>query len=142
VSGRTRITGALVGLIALVVLGWLFSGGVGDSTGGTGVNDQGAIATTGVDTGARPLSELPPQAADIWQLIEADGPFEYERDGATFGNREGLLPQRADGYYREYTVPTPGEDDRGARRFVTGVGGELFYTADHYRSFVLVDPDR
>jgi len=141
VSGRTRITGALVGLIALVVLGWLFSGGIGDSTdstGGPGVNDQSAVATTR----ARPLSELPPQAADIWQLIEADGPFEYDRDGATFGNREGLLPKRADGYYREYTVPTPGENDRGARRFVTGAGGELFYTADHYRSFVPVDPDR
>ncbi|MDQ3988514.1 MAG: ribonuclease N, partial [Actinomycetota bacterium] len=70
------------------------------------------------------------------------GPFPYEQDGTTFGNREGLLPDRERGWYREYTVPTPGEDDRGARRLVTGGERELYYTDDHYDSFVAVDPDR
>ena len=58
-----------------------------------------------------------------------------ERDGVVFGNRERLLPQRERGYYREYTVPTPGLKHRGARRIVAGRGGELYYTDDHYRSF-------
>lgn len=75
------------------------------------------------------------------ELIQRDGPFPYDRDGATFGNREGMLPDQPDGYYREYTVPTRGEDDRGARRLVTGRDGEVYYTADHYDSFVRVfDP--
>ncbi|MDN5860723.1 MAG: guanine-specific ribonuclease N1 and T1 [Pseudonocardia sp.] len=91
----------------------------------------------------RPLCALPPEAARIWQLIVADGPFPYERDGITFQNREGLLPRQDRGFYREYTVPTPGEDDRGARRLVTGgplgADQQVFYTGDHYESFVVVD---
>lgn len=59
-----------------------------------------------------------------------------------FGNREGILPRKPSGYYHEYTVPTPGSPDRGARRLVTGEGGEVYYTADHYASFVVVDPRR
>ena len=63
------------------------------------------------------------------------GPFPEDRDGVTFENREELLPDQPRGYYREYTVPTPGSDDRGARRIVVGEGGELYWTADHYSSF-------
>lgn len=33
---------------------------------------------------------------------------------------------------------TPGERDRGARRIVTGEGGEFFYTDDHYDTFKAV----
>ncbi len=127
-SGRGRITGALIGLVALVLLGWLFTAGTGDS--GQAAGD------------VAPLSQLPPEAASTWALIEDGGPFPYARDGTTFGNREGLLPRQPDGYYREYTVPTPGERDRGARRLVMGEGGELWYTADHYASFVRVEPNR
>ena len=58
--------------------------------------------------------------------------------GGTFQNREGLLPDRAEGHYREYTVPTPGEDDRGARRIVAGANGERYWTADHYASFAWI----
>ncbi len=65
----------------------------------------------------------------------AGGPFPYEEDGGVFGNYEGLLPDRERGYYREYTVETPGSDDRGARRIVTGEEGELYWTEDHYASF-------
>lgn len=80
---------------------------------------------------------LPREALDTLQRIEHGGPFEHRQDGGTFGNRERLLPQRPRGYYREYTVETPGSRDRGARRIVTGGDPpvEYYYTDDHYRSF-------
>lgn len=80
--------------------------------------------------------QLPAEAKDTLQLIDAGGPFPYDKDGATFGNREGILPDEAGGFYHEYTVPTPGEGDRGARRIVTGDHDSIFYyTDDHYDSF-------
>ncbi|MEZ7912383.1 MAG: ribonuclease domain-containing protein [Propionivibrio sp.] len=90
------------------------------------------------------LAELPPEAKQTLALIQRGGPFPYPRkDGSTFGNREKRLPMQAKGYYREYTVPTPGSRDRGARRIVAGEGrggdvatsGEYYYTDDHYGSF-------
>jgi ribonuclease T1 len=81
------------------------------------------------------LSKLPAEAQQTIRLVKVGGPFPYHRDGAVFGNREGLLPKRERGYYREYTVKTPGARDRGARRIVVGRGGEYYYTDDHYRSF-------
>ena len=69
-------------------------------------------------------------------LIDSGGPFPHGKDGSVFSNREGRLPQRAAGYYREYTVETPNSPDRGARRIVAGEGGEIFYTRDHYGSFL------
>ena len=82
-------------------------------------------------------SFLPPEAVVTLELIERGGPYPYDRDGTTFQNREGLLPDHPRGYYREYTVETPGSPDRGARRIVTG--GQppevYYYTDDHYRSF-------
>lgn len=70
------------------------------------------------------------------------GPFEHRQDGSTFQNRERRLPAQARGYYREYTVETPGSGDRGARRIVTGGDPptEYYYTDDHYRSFRRFDP--
>jgi ribonuclease T1 len=86
------------------------------------------------------LSDLPPEAARTIELIEAGGPFpEPERDGGVFGNREELLPDQPFGYYREYTVPTPGSYDRGARRIVAGSPGEYYWTDDHYSSFSRVE---
>ncbi|MDI3385193.1 ribonuclease [Streptomyces sp. B-S-A8] len=85
-------------------------------------------------------SALPPEAHDTLDLIDAGGPFPYPQDGTVFQNREGLLPPQDSGYYHEYTVETPGSDDRGARRIVTGEASEEdYYTADHYESFDLVD---
>ncbi|MFD5271193.1 ribonuclease domain-containing protein [Streptomyces sp. NPDC058335] len=81
------------------------------------------------------VSELPAEARRTLDLIDAGGPFPYAEDGAVFGNFEGLLPRHERGYYHEYTVPTPGSRDRGARRIVTGQGGEIYYTDDHYDSF-------
>jgi len=84
------------------------------------------------------LADLPAEARATLALIKAGGPFPHQQDGRTFGNREKLLPQRDRGYYREYTVRTPGARDRGARRLVAGRGGEIYYTADHYRTFMRI----
>ena len=80
---------------------------------------------------------LPPEASTTLEAIARGGPFPYDRDGTTYQNREGLLPERPRGYYREYTVDTPGSRDRGARRIVTGGDPPetYYYTDDHYRSF-------
>lgn len=80
------------------------------------------------------VTALPKEAQETLALVKRGGPFRYRQDGATFGNFEKRLPVRARGYYHEYTVPTPGARDRGARRIVAG-GGEYYYTDDHYRSF-------
>lgn len=79
--------------------------------------------------------QLPGEAIQTIALIKKGGPFPYSRDGVTFSNREKLLPPRERGWYREYTVKTPGAKDRGARRIVAGRDGTLYYTDDHYRSF-------
>lgn len=81
------------------------------------------------------LERLPPEARATLALIRAGGPYPYSQDGRTFQNRENHLPKRERGYYREFTVKTPGAKDRGARRIVAGRGGEYYYTDDHYRSF-------
>ena len=86
-----------------------------------------------------PVSDLPREARHTLDLISAGGPYPYSRDGVVFQNRERLLPRKAGGYYREYTVPTPGEDDRGARRIVTGKSGERYWTDDHYESFHVIE---
>lgn len=99
-------------------------------------------------TGKDPLSglpwiavgDLPAEAQHELELIDAGGPFGYPgKDGSTFGNFEGILPDQQRGYYREYTVDTPGSDDRGARRIITGRSGEYYYTDDHYESFSRID---
>ncbi|MDN5760830.1 MAG: ribonuclease [Microlunatus sp.] len=85
------------------------------------------------------LADLPREAQRTVALIEAGGPFPYGKDGSTFNNFEGVLPTEPRGYYREYTVPTPGEQTRGARRIVTGDRDrDLFYTADHYDTFARI----
>lgn len=83
-------------------------------------------------------SQLPREGRTTLALIRRGGPFPYERDGVAFGNFERILPRKSGGYYKEYTVPTPGESDRGARRIVAGKAGEKYYTADHYESFKFI----
>ncbi|MDQ0617062.1 ribonuclease domain-containing protein [Arthrobacter globiformis] len=83
-------------------------------------------------------SQLPAEGRRILALIRQGGPYPYTRDGVTFGNFERVLPRKASGYYKEYTVPTPGESDRGARRIVAGQAGEKYYTPDHYESFKFI----
>lgn len=96
--------------------------------------------TDGFEVGVVALADLPPEAQQTELLIRNGGPFAYSKDGAVFGNRERQLPRYGRGYYREYTVKTPGSRDRGARRIVCG-GSQAtapeacYYTADHYTSF-------
>jgi ribonuclease T1 len=89
------------------------------------------------------LAGFPAEAWATLELIERGGPFPYDRDGSVFQNREGHLPAAERGYYREYTVPTPGATDRGARRLVSGGTPPTtwYYTDDHYRSFRPIDPE-
>jgi ribonuclease T1 len=94
-----------------------------------------AFGALGFAEGTIEKKLLPAEAIDTIALIGKGGPFPYRRDGASFGNREKFLPQRERGWYREYTVKTPGARDRGARRIVAGRDGTLYYTDDHYRSF-------
>lgn len=151
---RRRITAALVGLLVLVLGGWLVKESVGaspapapapPSSSATAGVSGAAAKLPGSDSGlpVEPLSSLPSQARDTWRLIEAGGPFPYpHNDDVVFQNREKVLPRKQSGYYHEYTVKTPGSPDRGPRRLVTGQQKELFYTGDHYASFVVVDPSR
>lgn len=88
-------------------------------------------------------TRLPPQGREVMEQIRQGGPFRYEKDGTVFGNRERLLPGARRGYYREYTVPTPGLSHRGARRIVCGgqkprIPDACYYTEDHYSSFRLI----
>lgn len=90
-------------------------------------------------------ADLPPQAQAVLQRIRQGGPFPFEKDGTVFFNRERLLPPQKRGYYREYTVPTPGVPGRGARRIVCGgwtptEPDACYYTADHYASFRRIVP--
>jgi ribonuclease T1 len=88
------------------------------------------------------VAELPPQGRATYELIRQGGPFPNGKDGTVFGNRERSLPSARRGFYREYTVPTPGSRDRGARRIVCGgpmkVPHACYYTADHYASFRMI----
>lgn len=91
-----------------------------------------------------PLHALPTQGVETYRLIRQGGPFPFEKDGVVFGNRERQLPKAKRGYYREYTVKTPGSRDRGARRMVCGGPAKTpdacYYTADHYASFRRIEP--
>jgi ribonuclease T1 len=81
------------------------------------------------------VDDLPREARETLALIRQGGPFPYKRDGVVFSNRERRVPAQPKGYYREYTVPTPGVRDRGARRIIVGNPGEYYYTDDHYNTF-------
>jgi len=105
--------------------------------------DGAATDVAAHDTAGVPDAALQPFPAEergailaTLALIDSGGPFLHAKDGSVFSNREGRLPQRTAGYYREYTVETPNSPDRGARRIVAGNGGEIYYTRDHYGSFL------
>lgn len=125
-DGCMRRLGIVVLIVGLALTWFLF---VDDSP---GLDRGDPVAVTSAE------QSLPAEARETIVLIESDGPYPYDRDGAVFENRERLLPNEDRGYWREYTVPTPGSDDRGARRLVAGESGELYYTDDHYASFLLV----
>ena len=141
---RSRPALGLASLLGAVLVG---CGPSGASAALTGGHSPGCPAPSADTPGAREshlpvraLCALPPQAVGLLREIQIGAPTGYSRDGIIFGNAARLLPRHARGYYHEYTVPTPGSADRGARRLVIGRGWELYYSGDHYRSFVVVDP--
>lgn len=110
---------------------------VGSSVWARGANEDSA---TNIPMAVVAVSALPAAGQRVWRQIHEGGPFQYEKDGTVFGNRERLLPVHKRGFYREYTVPTPGLNHRGARRIVCGglapqTPEACYYTADHYSSF-------
>ena len=128
------MAGVLVALVLGILLG-LVGGNADPGVGGPGAVD--GSSSTDPRSGLPWVAEadLPPEARDTLERVDAGGPYPHEQDDRTFSNREQLLPDRPEGYYREYTVETPGEDDRGPRRIVTGDEGEYYWTSDHYASF-------
>jgi ribonuclease T1 len=132
VAARGRPWAPVAGAVALVLLAWVLGHGA-FSGGGAGSSAPTSSATVAA-------ASLPTEARQTLALIDSGGPFPYDQDGVVFENREGLLPDHDTGYYHEYTVPTPGSPDRGARRIITGSAGELYYTGDHYRSFERISP--
>lgn len=163
-GGRKGWLGVLV--VGVAVLIWLLvNSGVGSgsgqgNSGPTSEQSGGGTRTTagtaskapkgsGTDKGKRGTDpqtglpwidegDLPAQGRQTLELIDRGGPYPYDKDGSTFGNFEGVLPKQGRGFYAEYTVKTPGERDRGARRIVTGGKGsqlQYFWTDDHYETF-------
>jgi ribonuclease T1 len=138
-----------VGLAAVLLLLFLLAGLVVSQCGSPSAGPaDGPVATAGAASigssdhatprsglATVPVAALPPQAVAMLALIDRGGPFRYAQDGSTFSNLEGHLPGRPRGYYREYTVTTPGASDRGARRLIVGRDGDVYYTSDHYESF-------
>ncbi|MGW4287614.1 ribonuclease domain-containing protein [Streptomyces sp. NPDC004673] len=123
---RTTRIGAAAALLSALLVGGTVSATTADA------------ATASV--GSICYGSLPSQAHDTLDLIAQGGPYPYSQDGVVFQNREGVLPSQSSGYYHEYTVKTPGESTRGARRIVTGQQNEEdYYTSDHYATFDLVD---
>jgi ribonuclease T1 len=127
---RVLLRLALVAALTVALLGWALDGCA---------QSGGRHDVQASDVPAVALAQLPPEAAATLALIDHGGPFPYDRDGVVFENREGLLPAESSGYYHEYTVPTPGATDRGARRIIQGSAGELYWTDDHYQSFERIE---
>jgi ribonuclease T1 len=134
--GAKRVGGAVAALLALALTAGL--GAWGEQA-----QPPSSLAVPGSAFVPIAWSQLPEQGQVVMQQIQQGGPFPYEKDGTVFGNRERRLPGEKRGFYREYTVPTPGLKHRGARRIVCGgfqvrVPEACYYTDDHYGSFRLI----
>jgi ribonuclease T1 len=140
--GRRWLLVAAGGLLVLLMGLWVavFPAGGGSTTADSPTSTQASAALAATHTPGSGLptvtaGKLPAEARQVLTQIDHGGPFRYSQDGTVFGNFEGRLPKRPSGYYHEYTVPTPGERDRGARRLIAGRNGDLYYTDDHYDTF-------
>lgn len=133
--GRRSLTkGATLAVLAALAIYALLGGDFGQ--------DEGSSVTTAESPAPTGFSQEEADGISGTLAAIESGDLPFDRDGTTFQNREGLLPDRELGYYREYTVVTPGSDDRGARRLVIGSGGDTWYTRDHYGSFIQIDPEQ
>jgi len=134
---RSRLVAIVFALLATLSMGVTAAEAVTNSPAVAAQNACGNLSGFSHTT----LSALPAEATTTYNLIQQGGPFPYpHNDGVVFHNLEHRLPAEPDGYYHEYTVPTPGASDRGARRIIEGSGGELYWTGDHYRSFERITP--
>ncbi|WP_372829182.1 ribonuclease domain-containing protein [Psychrobacter maritimus] len=129
----------LLSVIALIAVAVYFFGDLKSSL-FTDSTPATSISQTASETSSSGVEAITGDAQidQTLALIKQGGPFPYpNKDGTTFYNREGKLPAQSQGYYREYTVPTPGVSHRGARRIVTGGHPPTIYylTVDHYDSF-------
>ena len=126
------------------LVGCFLTSALGLATVGFSTDAQAKMPAPVDSASAMSVSDMPRQGAETYERILQGGPFAYEKDGVVFGNRERLLPSQKRGYYREYTVKTPGSRDRGARRIVCGgqpkTPDTCYYTADHYGSFRKIVP--
>ncbi len=139
-GSRLVRTGAAASLLTTLLIGGQAAASAATPTSVPTQATAPAAAVIPLDFGDICYGDLPSEAYDTLDLIEVGGPYPYPQDGGVFENREGLLPSHPIGYYHEYTVETPGSDDRGARRIVTGDSNqEDYYTSDHYASFDLID---
>lgn len=148
-SASARRARPLVAVLALLIAALLVLAGCGKSASKSSNSAAGSASASATPNSASPAvsaakpsgmaavaaPSLPAEAREVIRRIEDGGTFQYRQDGVTFDNREGRLPAEPRGYYREYTVATPGAADRGARRLILGRNGELYYTPDHYRTF-------
>jgi ribonuclease T1 len=136
---RRRLLGLAVAVVLALATWWVQSSSGPDQPQEPSASSSVTTDEPPAELRVVPEDRLPVEARETLALVDAGGPYPYDRDGVVFENREELLPERPLGYYAEYTVPTPGADDRGARRIVAGEGDEFYYTGDHYRSFVEID---
>lgn len=135
---------AFAGLVIAVVVLVVAMVGGGGLTAPTTTPEPGSASSSAAAV-ANPstlptinASQLPKEARQTLALIAKGGPYPYREDNGNFGNFEGRLPKKTSGFYKEYTVTTPGESDRGARRIVVGKDSAKYYTADHYESFTFI----
>jgi len=145
---------ALVIAVVVLIVAMVGGGSLGAQTTTPEPGSTSRSPTAAVTAGATPAvanpsalptinaSQLPKEARQTLALIAKGGPYPYDRDGVNFGNFEGLLPKKPGGFYKEYTVPTPGESGRGARRIIVGKDSAKFYTPDHYESFQFIAEDK
>lgn len=136
-----RLTALLALLAGLAVLAFVLAGVPQTGTAPPDAGTASAAPRAAANPSGLPevkASELPAEARQTLALIARGGPYPFTRDDVTFGNFERVLPRQSSGYYKEYTVRTPGESDRGARRIVAGQAGEKYYTPDHYNSFKFI----
>jgi ribonuclease T1 len=132
-SGVRRVGWVPVLLSMFVLAAWFASNDAQSLDSARYRSDESRAKST--DKASIGAADLPREGQKTLKLIKQGGPFPFAKDGTRFGNRERHLPRRERDYYREYTVPTPGSRDRGARRIIAGAKGEFYYTDDHYDSF-------
>jgi ribonuclease T1 len=137
-SASPRRTTPFVALLALLIAATLGLAGCGSGSSNSSSKSSNSAAAKPAGMASIAEASLPAEARDVIKRIDDGSTFQYRQDGVTFQNRERLLPSEPSGYYREYTVVTPGAADRGARRLILGRKGELYYTQDHYGSFLWV----